>query len=324
MDQVQTETQEIFLILPIEAKGERLDRVLAQLLDPQFSRAQIQQWIRDARVRVDRAVVNQRYRVRGGEAAEVRVPPRPAGPWQAEDIALEVVYDHPQFAVINKPAGLVVHPGAGNPAGTLLNALLGKWPALLTLPRAGIVHRLDKDTSGLLVIAKDEATRLALIQQIKAREVSRGYRALVYGHVIAGGSVDAPIGRHARERTRMAVVATGKPSVTHYRVRRHFPGVTELALQLESGRTHQIRVHMTHIGHPLVGDPLYKCRRVLDRSAGRASEAVQRFGRQALHAESLEFDGPGGQRMKFKAPLPADMQRLIASLVAGEPDRGVD
>jgi len=309
-----TETRHT-LSMPEELAGQRLDQVLARLL-PQHSRARLQQWIREGRVTVDQQPSRARDRVHGGELVEILVPDIPAGDWQAEAIPLVVVYEDDDILVIDKPAGLVVHPGAGNPEGTLLNALLYHVPALIRLPRAGIVHRLDKETSGLLVVAKTEPARLDLIQQLKERSLSREYLALVQGIVIAGGTVDAPIGRHAQTRTRMAVSGRGRPAVSHYRVERKFRAHTLLRVKLESGRTHQIRVHMAHLKHPLVGDPVYGGRALLPKGAGPdLVEALRGFKRQALHATRLGLVHPATrQPMAWESAPPQDLRDLLEVL----------
>jgi len=310
---MQDET--ISLIPPAEVAGLRLDQALARLL-PQYSRARIQQWIEEERVLVEGRVPRQRDKLRGGERIEIRVSREPAGEWQAQAIPLNVVYEDSDILVIDKPAGLVVHPGAGNPEGTLLNALLHYAPELAPLPRAGIVHRLDKETSGLLVVARTERARLDLIQQLKERSVTREYLALVQGIVIAGGTVDAPIGRHASVRTRMAVSGRGRPAVSHYRVEKKFRAHTLLRVKLESGRTHQIRVHMAHLKHPLVGDPVYSGRLQLPKGASPELVAALRgFKRQALHAARLGLVHPAtGNNMAWESPLPQDMRGLLAVL----------
>jgi len=307
--------EQISLTPPPELAGLRLDQALARLL-PQYSRARIQQWIEEGRVRVEGRRPRQRDKLRGGERIEIRVSREPAGEWQPQAIPLTIVYEDAEILVIDKPAGLVVHPGAGNPEGTLLNALLHHVPELALLPRAGIVHRLDKETSGLLVVARTERARLDLIRQLKARSLSREYLALVQGSVIAGGTVDAPIGRHASLRTRMAVIGRGKPAVSHYRVERKFRAHTLLRVKLESGRTHQIRVHMAHLKHPLVGDPVYSGRPQLPKGASAELAAVLRgFKRQALHATRLGLVHPAtGKSMTWESPMPEDMQALLAVL----------
>ncbi len=291
------------LTIPLELAGLRLDQALARLL-PGESRSRLARLIDEGRVRVDGSAAAARTKVKSGEDVEVALAPRPVdtafGP---EPIALAVVHEDDQVLVIDKPAGLVVHPGSGNWAGTMLNALLHHAPRLGGLPRAGIVHRLDKDTSGLLVVAKTEAAQLDLVRQLQAREVRRTYLALVRGRVAAAGKVEAPIGRHPVHRTRMAVVAGGKAAVTRYRVREAFAAHTLLECSLETGRTHQIRVHMASIGHPIEGDAVY---------AGRGE---RRLPRQALHAWKLGFRHPGsGQPVAFDSPMPADMAALVAAL----------
>jgi 23S rRNA pseudouridine1911/1915/1917 synthase len=301
--------------MPEELIGQRLDQALARLL-PAYSRARLQQWIQEGRVTVNNQMTRAKDRVRGGEHIEVLVPDVPAGDWQAEDIPLVIVYEDDDLLVIDKPAGLVVHPGAGNPEGTLLNALLHHVPALRRLPRAGIVHRLDKETSGLLVVAKTEMARLDLIEQLKERSLSREYMALVQGIVIAGGTIDAPIGRHALTRTRMAVSGRGRPAVSHYRVERKFRAHTLLRVKLESGRTHQIRVHMAHLKHPLVGDPVYGGRALLPKGAAPdLIEVLHGFKRQALHATRLGLVHPTTrQSMVWDSAPPQDFRDLLEVL----------
>ena len=307
--------EHISLTPPPELAGLRLDQALARLL-PQYSRARIQQWIEEERVLVEGRVPRRRDKLRGGERIEIRVSREPAGEWQAQAIPLVIVYQDGEILVIDKPAGLVVHPGAGNPEGTLLNALLHHAPELAQLPRAGIVHRLDKETSGLLVVARTERARLDLIRQLKERSLTREYLALVQGIVIAGGTVDAPIGRHASLRTRMAVSGRGKPAVSHYRVERKFRAHTLLRVKLESGRTHQIRVHMAHLKHPLVGDPVYSGRLQLPKGASaELAAALRGFKRQALHATRLGLVHPAtGKVMAWESPLPEDMRALLVVL----------
>ena len=308
----------IDLLIPPESAGLRLDQALARLL-PQYSRARLQEWIREARVTLDGRTPRGRDTVHGGEKVELCIAEAPAGDWQAQAIPLHIVYEDDEILVIDKPAGLVVHPGAGNPEGTLLNALLHHTPALNKLPRAGIVHRLDRETSGLLVVAKTERARLDLIRQLKERTLSREYLALVQGVVVAGGKVDAPIGRHVSARTRMAVSSRGKPAVSHYRVEKKFPAHTLLRVKLESGRTHQIRVHMAHLKHPLVGDPVYGGRLRLPKAASETLvESLHGFKRQALHATRLGLVHPvSGKYMSWESPLPEDMRALIEVLESG-------
>ncbi|HWS12307.1 MAG TPA: RluA family pseudouridine synthase [Rhodocyclaceae bacterium] len=285
--------------------GCRLDQVLARLL-PEHSRNRLQGWVRDGRIRVDGAAAEPRRKLWGGETLQVEPDATPGELAQApEAIPLTVAYEDEQILVIDKPAGLVVHPGSGNWRGTLLNALLHRLPALAGLPRAGIVHRLDKDTSGLLVVAKTLEAQTDLVRQLQARTVRREYLALVRGTVERDGLVDAPIGRHPVQRTRMAVVARGRPARTHYRVRERLAGATLVECALESGRTHQIRVHMAHIGHPILGDPVY---------ARHAAGGVA-FGRQALHAWRLGLRHPAsGAALHWESALPQDMAGLLDRL----------
>ena len=291
------------LRIPLELAGTRLDQALARLL-PGHSRSRLAKLIESGHVRVDGEPAAGRLKLKSGEAVDVELVPRPAEEaFRAEAIELAIVHEDDDILVVDKPAGLVVHPGSGNWAGTMLNALLHHAPGLERLPRAGIVHRLDKDTSGLLVVARNEPAQLDLVRQLQARTVKRTYLALVRGHVAADGTVDAPIGRHPGQRTRMAVVSGGKPAVTHYRVRERFPEHTLLVCELETGRTHQIRVHLASIGHPIEGDPTYAGRR-----AGK-------LARQALHAWKLALRHPRtGQSVRFESKLPADFRDLLKSL----------
>ncbi|MGZ5651644.1 MAG: RluA family pseudouridine synthase [Usitatibacter sp.] len=291
------------LTIPLGMAGLRLDQALARLL-PGESRSRLARLIQEGHVRVDGEAVTGRMKLKSGESVEVALIPRQVdGAFLPEAITLHILHEDEDILVIDKPAGLVVHPGSGNWAGTMLNALLHHAPAVGQLPRAGIVHRLDKDTSGVLVVAKNEPAQLALVRQLQARTVKRTYLALARGKVQGDGSVDAPIGRHPVHRTRMAVVAGGKPAVTHYRVRERFAAHTLLECDLETGRTHQIRVHLASIGHPLEGDAVY---------AGRGPRA---FARQALHAWKLAFVHPkSAQPVRFEAPLPQDFRALLESL----------
>jgi 23S rRNA pseudouridine1911/1915/1917 synthase len=294
-------------VVPPEHAGQRLDQSLARLF-PDFSRSRLQAWLAAGRIIVDGARAESARKVRGGEVLMLAAAPDPREvSFVAEPIPLSIVYEDEALIVIDKPAGLVVHPGSGNWSGTLLNGLLAQWPALAGVPRAGIVHRLDKDTTGLLVVARTLAAQTDLVRQLQARTVRREYLALVAGRVDRGGVVDAPIGRHPRERTMMAVVVTGKSAITHYEVLERFVSCTLLRCRLETGRTHQIRVHLTSIGHPLVGDPVYGSR-------GIVAHAVA-FGRQALHAERLGLRHPvSGAAVNWTSPLPADMAALLAGL----------
>lgn len=310
-----TGTRRITFELVAGDAGERLDRVLARRL-PEFTRSQLQQWIAAGQVAVDGRAPRKRDTVRGGERVELRVPPPASTDAQAQAIPLEVVYEDDQLLVINKPPGLVVHPGAGNREGTLLNALLHHAPSLAALPRAGIVHRLDKDTSGLLVVAKTELARQRLIGQLQTRAMGREYVALVQGVLVAGGTVAAAIGRHRHDRTRMAVSTRGKQAVSHYRVLKKYRAHTLVQVRLESGRTHQIRVHMAHLRHPVVGDPVYGARLRLPRAGTSALvQQLRAFRRQALHAVKLTLIHPvTGETMSWAASAPEDMAALMEAL----------
>ena len=295
------------LIAPLDAAGQRLDAVLARLR-PEHSRSRLQSWIREGRVSVAGVVVNETKRkLWGGERIECRDSADESGRSSPEDIALNIVHQDDTLIVLDKPAGLVVHPGNGNASGTLLNALLYHDPALARVPRAGIVHRLDKDTTGLLVVARTLEAQTDLVRQMQARSVKRHYQALVRGRLERGGTIDAPIGRHPTQRTKMAVVKTGKPARTHYRVVERFIDCTLIECALETGRTHQIRVHLTSIGHPLVGDPVY----------GTGTSRVPGgplFARQALHARRLGLVHPAsGKPMLWKSALPVDFADLVAT-----------
>lgn len=298
--------------IPAALGGLRLDLALARLF-PQHSRSRLQGWLKDGFIRVDGARPDARRKVCGGESVEVDAPPPPEIAAELpEDIPLGIVFEDEHLLVVDKPAGLVVHPGSGNWSGTLLNALLHHDPALAAVPRAGIVHRLDKDTTGLMVVAKTLAAQTELVRQLQARTVRRHYRALVLGDVRAGGTVDAPIGRHPTQRTRMAVVGNGRPALTHYLVTARYARTTLVECRLETGRTHQIRVHMARLGHPLVGDPAYGARRCGD-------PRLDDFGRQALHAFRLGLVHPhSGEAMLWEVPMAADLAALLAAL---EPER---
>lgn len=295
----------VVLIIPDDLGGLRLDQALARLF-PAHSRTRLQAWLSEGRIQVDGRSPDARRKVWGGEQVELVCAPAPElGAELPEDIPLQVVFEDEHLLVINKPAGLVVHPGNGNWSGTLLNALLHHAPALADVPRAGIVHRLDKDTSGLLVVAKTAPVQAHLIEQLQARSVKRVYRALVHGKLQSGGTVDANIGRHPTRRTRMAVVADGRPALTHYRIMHGFAHTTLLECRLETGRTHQIRVHMAHLGHPLIGDPAYGGRRV-------APPGCEGFGRQALHAFCLGLVHPASTEfMQWEAPMAEDFVALL-------------
>jgi 23S rRNA pseudouridine1911/1915/1917 synthase len=301
--------------IPAEAAGQRLDQVLAELF-PDYSRSRLQQWIRAGAVRIDGAQRKGKDRVLGGERIQIAATLEEDTGCLPQDIALNLVYEDQDLLVIDKPAGLVVHPAAGNPDGTLQNALLHYEATLATVPRAGIVHRLDKDTSGLLVVARNLTAHQALVAQLQARSVKREYLALVWGLLITGGTVDAPVGRHATDRKRMAVTSFGKPAITHYRIEARYRAHSLVRVNLETGRTHQIRVHMAHLRHPLLGDPVYGGRpRVPAGMSAAARAAVLGFSRQALHATRLSLRHPAsGDVMEWHSPLPADIVALIAAL----------
>jgi 23S rRNA pseudouridine1911/1915/1917 synthase len=294
----------------------RLDRVAADLLGD-FSRARVQQWISDGSLRVDGHARRGKDRLLGGEMLTLAAAPGAEGEWLAQAMELDVVHEDAALLVINKPAGLVVHPGAGNPDTTLLNGLLHHCPELGTMPRAGIVHRLDKDTTGLLVIAKTLAAHHQLVAQLQARRVTRDYAAVVSGVVTGPGELHTQIGRHPAARVKMAVVAGGgKEAITHYHIVKKFAAHTWVRVRLETGRTHQIRVHMAHIGHPLVGDSVYGGRLRLPGGVNEPLRlALQGFRRQALHAATLSLMHPStGKEVSWSAPLPADLRALIATL----------
>ncbi|GAB1152696.1 MAG: 23S rRNA pseudouridine(1911/1915/1917) synthase RluD [Shewanella algae] len=311
-------TQEINLKSEISATqtGLRLDQALAELF-PDYSRTRIKEWILDGKVSVDGTVVNKpREKVLESQEIEVQATLEEEVHAEAQAIDLNIVYEDDHILVINKQAGLVVHPGAGNSDGTLMNALLHHCPEIEHVPRAGIVHRLDKDTTGLMVVAKTVEAQTHLVAALQARDITREYEAIVLGTMTAGGTVDEPIGRHPTKRTHMAVHHSGKPAVTHYRVAEKFRAHTRLRLRLESGRTHQIRVHMAHIGHVLVGDPVYGGRPKPPKAASEAFfEVLKNFKRQALHAVRLELVHPiTCELMSWQAPIPEDMVELTKAL----------
>ncbi|MBX9915619.1 MAG: 23S rRNA pseudouridine(1911/1915/1917) synthase RluD [Pseudomonadaceae bacterium] len=301
--------------IPSSLGGQRLDQVAAQLFD-EFSRSRLTVWIKEGRLTVDGVVVRPRDIVHGGSVLTLSAEQEAQGEWIAQDIALDIVYEDDQILVINKPAGLVVHPAVGHADGTLLNALLFHVPDLVNVPRAGIVHRLDKDTTGLMVVAKTLQAQTKLVDQLQKRSVSRIYEAIVIGVITAGGKINAPIGRHGQQRQRMAVMEGGKAAISHYRVLERFRLHTHTRVKLETGRTHQIRVHMSHINFPLVGDPAYGGRfRIPPAASQTLVQSLKDFPRQALHARFLELDHPTtGVRMKWQAALPDDFVWLLTLL----------
>lgn len=306
--------------------GQRLDQALAECF-PDYSRSRIKEWILAEKVQLNgKIVAKPREKVVGGESIVIFAELEEEVSSRPQDIPLDIVYEDDDILVINKPVDLVVHPGAGNHDGTLLNALLYHYPDIANVPRAGIVHRLDKDTTGLMVVAKTVPAQTHLVAKLQARDITREYEAIACGMILAGGTVDEPIGRHPQRRTHMAVTELGKPAVTHYRVKEKFRSHTLLRLRLESGRTHQIRVHMAHLGNPLIGDPLYLGRpRPLRGASEELRDTMRHFGRQALHAAMLRLEHPiTGKMMEWHAPIPEDMQRLTALLRADTAEKGMD
>lgn len=299
-------------IVPDDMVGQRIDKVLTQLCGD-YSRSTVQGWIKQGLVVLDDEIPKQKDKVYGGEDIEIAVPEIRTGEWEPQDIALDIVHEDDDMMVINKPAGLVVHPGAGNPDGTLLNGILHYLPESRSLARVGIVHRLDKDTSGLMVVAKSEAARLGLTAQLVDHSLHREYLALCNGRIISGNMIDEPIGRDKGDRRKMAINMMGKEAITHYRVADRFRNHTLVRVQLETGRTHQIRVHMTHIGFPLVGDQTYGRRLAIPGDCDPVLEKeLRQFKRQALHATRIEYEHPvSGEHESWQRDMPNDMQALV-------------
>ena len=310
-----TNTEHLSSRVPDALAGMRLDQALAEMFSG-YSRARLQQWIRGGQVTVDSHLWRAKDKVLGGEQIELTATLVNEVASLPQAIPLDIVYEDEHLLVINKPAGLVVHPAAGNHDGTMLNALLHYAPELVHVPRAGIVHRIDKETSGLLVVARNLTAQADLVQQLQERSIEREYEAVTMGVMTSGGSVDAPIGRHAVDRKRMAVTRSGKPAVSHYRVVERFRIHTHVKVHLETGRTHQIRVHMAYIHHPLLGDPVYGGRlRIPPNSSESLITTLRTFKRQALHAARLALQHPeSGEPMEWQAPLPDDMITLIKAL----------
>ena len=307
--------EKLTLVVPDELAGRRLDQALSKLC-PQHSRSRLQRWVKAGNVKVDDRIIRQRDPVKAGATIEI-VPIYETQPhWSVEAIPLDIIYEDESIIVLNKPAGLVVHPGAGNPDHTLLNALLYHDQTLQQVPRAGIVQRLDKDTSGIMVVARTPAAHTFLVDQLQQRLVRREYQAIVNGVMTAGGRVEAAIGRHPVHRKRMAVVERGKPATSHYRILKKYPTHTHIQLTLESGRTHQIRVHMAYIRFPVVGDPVYGGRNLLPKNVSQAfRQTIQSFPRQALHACALGLQHPvSDDDMIWTVPLPQDMQDLLNAI----------
>lgn len=301
--------------IPPELSDRRLDQAAAELM-PAHSRSRLQGWIKDGVLTLNGKKCKPRDKVMLGDRIDLDAEPEVKVTWEAEAIELDVVYEDEHLLVINKPAGLVVHPAAGHADGTLVNALLNYAPEVENLPRAGIVHRLDKDTSGIMVVARSLIAHTSLVDQLQERTMGREYEAVVVGTMTGGATVDAPIGRHPTDRKKMAVVPTGKPAVTHYRLMERFAAHTHVRCKLESGRTHQIRVHMAYVRHPLVGDPAYGGRLRLPKgTTDELREELARFQRQALHARQLTLEHPEtGEILTWETPLPEDMVQLIAAL----------
>ena len=309
--------QMLHAAVPDELAGKRLDQVLAELF-PDYSRSRLQKWVKSGKVTVNGTSRAVKEKVTAGDLIDLQVVEEAVIEDAPEKIDLDILYEDDDLLVINKPAGLVVHPAAGNPAGTLLNGLLHHDPSLETLPRAGIVHRLDKDTSGLLVVARSQRAHKQLVEMLQQRDIHREYRTIVQGRMVAGGTVDEPIGRHPTQRKKMAVLysESAKPAMTDYRVLERFRAHCLLQVKLHSGRTHQIRVHMAHIRHPVVGDPLYGGRLQIPAGCSEAlREALRSFRRQALHAFRLGFEHPAtGEWIEWEAPVPDDMEQLLSVL----------
>ena len=305
--------------VPVTMSGMRFDQVASELF-PDFSRSRLQSWIKDGQLKLDGRIAKPKDKIIGGETLSLDAELEAQGEWEAEEIDLDIVYEDEDLLVINKQAGLVVHPAAGNYTGTLVNALLHHVPDLVNLPRAGIVHRLDKETTGLMVVAKTLETHTDLVAQLADRTVSREYQAIAVGAMTGGGTVNAPMGRHPMQRKLMAVLsAGGKRAVTHYRVIKRYPQHTHIKVNLETGRTHQIRVHMAHIGFPLVGDQTYGNRFRIPKGANQhLVDTLKNFPRQALHAARLGLEHPGtGEYVEWTAPLPEDFQNLVDALDKG-------
>ncbi|WP_423063692.1 23S rRNA pseudouridine(1911/1915/1917) synthase RluD [Candidiatus Paracoxiella cheracis] len=302
-------------VISLELEGRRLDQALAKLF-PQYSRAQLQTWIRAGAVEVDDQIQTlPREKVFTDQKIKIIAHLKADERWEAQPLSLNIIYEDEALIIINKLAGMVVHPGAGVRNNTLANALLHHAPELATVPRSGIIHRLDKDTTGLLVIARSLESHHVLIKQMSERAIKREYEAIVNGVMVAGGTIETDIGRHPTHRTKMAVVTEGRKSITHYRVKERFRAHTYIRVMLETGRTHQIRVHMAHIHYPLVGDPLYGRKGIPAKLSEPLKEALQNFKRQALHAAKLTLTHPNtGKEMTWEAPLPKDMAHLLTLL----------
>ena len=303
------------IIIPDRMTGYRLDVALSEMM-PDYSRSKITAWIKSGDALVNNKTFKPKDKVNGSQMVMLSLNKKQNNDWSAENIALNIVFEDEDIIVINKQFGIVTHPGAGNWTGTLANALLYYDPSLSKLDRAGIVHRLDKNTSGLMVIARNEKSQKYLIEQLQSHLVDREYSAIVYGHMIAGGTVDEPVGRDPKDRVKQAVSMSGKDATTHYRAIDRFKSHTHVKAILETGRTHQIRVHLSYVGHSLIGDPMYGGRvRFPKKASEELKEALLNFKRQALHSKKLTLAHPiSGESMSWKAPLPDDMLELLKVL----------
>ncbi len=312
--------EKLTILIPERMLGMRLDVALSEML-PDHSRSKITEWIKSGEALIGKKTFRPKDKSNGNEVIELKVSKSPNNDWSAEDISLNIVYEDEDIIVVNKPAGMVTHPGAGNWNGTLANALLHYDADLKLLDRAGIVHRLDKDTSGLMVVARNEKAQKNLVEQMQSHSVSREYSAIVYGHMVAGGTVDEPISRHRKDRTKQSVSKSGKKAVTHYRVIDRYQNHTHIKAVLETGRTHQIRVHMSYIGYPLIGDPTYGGKvRFPKKATEELKVALKNFKRQALHAKKLSLIHPSSDSsLSWKAPIPTDMLEMLKVLGMYDP-----
>ena len=317
---------ELEAVVPENLGGDRLDQVAAQLF-PDYSRSRLQAWIKKGELQVDGQQHRPRDKVSAGALLLINTELEQEVGWLPQDIDLDIIYEDASILVLNKPAGLVVHPGAGHADGTLVNALLARAPELAQLPRGGIVHRLDMETSGIMVVARTLAAHHHLVDQLQTRTVKREYCAVCIGAMTGGGTIDEPMGRHPKQRKKMAVLAIGgKPAITHYRIAQRFGHHTRITVNLETGRTHQIRVHMSHRHYPLIGDPVYGGRpRIPKGASDTLIDALRGFRRQALHAQKLGLIHPEtGEDMQFECPLPEDMLTLLAVLQREDPPLAPD
>lgn len=306
-------------VVPAELSGFRLDHALSELM-PDYSRSRLQQWIKNEQVTINGGTLKPKEKVKINDLIEVKVELESQGEWQAEDIPLDILFEDDDIIILNKPANMVVHPAAGNYTGTLVNALLNHCPELETVPRAGIVHRLDKDTTGLMVVAKNLSAHAHIVDQLQTREMGREYEAIVTGVMTGGGTVDEPIARSTKNRKKMAVSPFGKHAVTHYRLLKRFNANSHIRVKLETGRTHQIRVHMAHIHYPLVGDTTYAGRlKIPSGASDTLKEALRNFDRQALHAKKITLIHPSTEEeMSWESDLPQDMIDLLEELAASD------